>query len=109
MSEKDVQSRVVAAAIELIEKKGWSSEVAARLPSGVSCSYTDPDAACYCLSGSLAAACHQLGVAVSIGVEEINPIIKKKLGMDVNKWNDMPGRTKEDVLRVLREVRENLS
>jgi len=54
---------------------------------------------CYCLIGALAEG--NMSSSLEIGTSSELEFIRSFLGRPVHKWNDEPGRTKQDVLDLL--------
>jgi hypothetical protein len=93
---------VLIEARRLIAEKGWTQDAYARDAKGRN-SLTegfDGDPVCFCADGAIRWATH-----MHQGREEARCLLNKAIGnervfsgYDAWKWNDTPGRTKEEVL-----------
>lgn len=92
---------------ELIER-GWCQRVMARNQFGEEVFYNNSDACEWCLSG----ACAKVGLWWGKLIQEVRKVAGLGdvfvTGETVPGWNDVPGRTKEEVLAVLRQAETNL-
>lgn len=72
--------------------KGFCKHSFARRFDGTPCSNSDPDAASFCIIGSL----------IGSGVNETINFLRSLSGSDsLTSWNDAPGRTQDEVLELL--------
>lgn len=94
-AELDEASRIMLAAADVIERQGWCQL------------YVGDCAGPVCMEGALAIASGRTPNAIL----ECLPVtsealrrIRKAVGEDAFRWNDMPRRTKEEVVAKLRAV-----
>jgi hypothetical protein len=93
----------VLEAARLLIEKSWSQGVAWRDSNGNPCD--EADAVSYCLIGAIHKAANSLSLDVASEISArvwansaVHPYIG---GLSIPVWNDMPGRTKEEVLSVI--------
>lgn len=84
---------------ELLEKKGWCQHVYARNAAGVPVMYDNESACRFCILGAMEAAGKNLDELKRLRAHMIN-----KYKSDPASWNDQPGRTKEEVIALLKEL-----
>jgi hypothetical protein len=94
-------NNILLKAMDLLEV-GWCQHTAAKDGTGQVVSYDYPGACCFCLTGAIARACADFGEPVEIVIRDIIPLFKAKLRKSPIKWQDEPGRTKEEVLALIR-------
>ena len=104
---------VLLKAAELLETKGWTQKEYARDAMGRPTGTLSPDAACYCLMGSIYAAGDQL--EVDIYGEQVVEKVRAQLPYStiprfndaaIPRFNDAVERTKEEVIAVLKAAAE---
>ena len=89
-------TQILAAASELLVTKGWTQGESAKDKDGYCVPSYSPRATCYCLIGAIEK------VAPSWDGLEARDALRRVLGVDnIVKWNDTPGRTKEEVLKAI--------
>lgn len=89
----------------LLVEKGWTQAVMARDSAGYSVSEDDDRATCFCLYGALwRTAQNQDGLRNSV-----RDALHDATGGNFVKWNDAPGRTKDEVLALIRRVKGDAS
>lgn len=110
---------VIDKAIELIETKGWTQGAYARLANGDKTEYTDTAAVCYCISGAMNCAAKQLKNEENDydeiflkGWWTITDVLRNREGGKAWDqpvyWNDESGRTKEEVVELLKKASTKL-
>ena len=91
-------SEIYNKAANLVEK-GWTQDAMARNEQGAEVYSNSRYAISWCLGGALN--CASQGFSLNRRVE-----LRKYLGLDLDvpSWNDDPNRTKEDVIKLLRDA-----
>ena len=97
-------SQALLKAADLLERKGWTQNVAARDVAGQSISCASKEAVCYCVDGAIQ--------AVTVGSctpytdwAQTRATLRDYLDIpSLIVWNDNPRRTKEEVIVALREA-----
>lgn len=88
-------------AYELLEQKGWCQGYYAHTAEGIRCGEHSRKAASFCLMGALhATKDHNNDEFTSAFIA----ITHKIDGESIAQWNDAPGRTKEEVVKLLRSL-----
>lgn len=109
---------LITKAADLIETKGWTQGCNARNAAGERVYVDTPDAACFCVYGALAKCVEQelLGQLNDIAAAELSKYVSREFGeldgrsgQNIVNYNDTPGRTKEEVLAVMRAVAKELT
>jgi hypothetical protein len=91
----------VAAKIE----QGWTQEAFARDAKGNTVDSNSPKAVCWCLRGAMQE--EEAGDAYYwVNRSLINALETKTGRVNLTAFNDMPGRTKEDVLQLIQAAKE---
>ena len=91
-------SKVYNKAADLVEK-GWTQHASARDKHGNSCQVNSTSAVSWCVTGALNLAAWYIPAS---SLKEIRNYIYYSRGM--LDWNDDPNRTKEHVVKLLREA-----
>jgi len=114
-----MNTEIIKKAIELLETKGWTQGAYARNAEGAPIYRMEPEACSFCLSGALSRAYMEMNENHD---DEVDPfyeefrntrigiidIIRKKYGADqIITFNDDDGRTKEEVVGLLKEALNN--
>lgn len=81
---------------ELLEQKGWCQGAMARNRKGFRCGFDDPKATQFCLTGALYRA--------DAYTHEVFFFLRSHIGESFTEWNDAAGRTKEEVIALLKRV-----
>ena len=91
-------------------KRGWTQRAMARTASGRSTYSDNDDAACWCISGSINAARHHLGISPEDYVHlrnYVNRLLQARgQHVSMDTWNDHPTRTANEVIALM-EAAEN--
>lgn len=103
---------VIGDARDVLAKKGWTQHVTARDKWGFEVSIHDKKAAKFCAIGAIYKASLGL-IAIRLSAEkfllaEINSGHRDNPFCNVASWNDMPMRTKKDVLQLFDKVIDRL-
>lgn len=97
-------------AYEVLENYGWVQGTEARDRDGNDVPPLDDQAVCFCLQGAIRRSTggDNEFEKFRISNEKVQTVLNGKLGPAVPgttwEWNDTPGRTKEEVIAVLREA-----
>lgn len=114
---------IVDRAITILETYGWTQGYYARAENGAITASCSSIAASFCVYGALCRATYDLSdqsTSDSDGLrrlisnlpeyETLEEITYTKLGYNnLVHWNDIPGRTKEEVINFLKEIRKELA
>lgn len=97
---------IIEGAIDLLNEKGWCQYTTARATDGYPVAGDDPRAASYCLYGLIVVQDNLWSWSPS--VQGTLRFIEQHLGLPdgqgVSGWNDAPGRTKDEVLSLLKDA-----
>jgi hypothetical protein len=91
---------------------GWTQRAAARNSGGEPVSLRSDAATCWCLGGAIYRSNKPYeGYRVRYALEEILNFKITALGYSRNYvgWNDTPGRTKQEVLNLLTEIKQEIT
>lgn len=97
---------VLVAAREILATKGWTQGVLARGAAGKPLAPHSPDATCFCVAGAMQLVTYHTADGEPHLYFPAIRVLEKHVGM-VDKWNDTPGREKEEVLATLDMVIAN--
>lgn len=97
---------------EIIEQNGWCQRSAAKDSRGLNVDLRSEEAVCFCAVGAIlrkhdknSAAATDIG---KVATKVATPLQMSKTGFSFNDavadWNDAPGRTKEEVVALLKEL-----
>lgn len=101
---KEEQLVTLGRAIALIEK-GWTKGAYARDAENVNVDENDPSACSWCIQGAL----YRAGAGTEMQ-EAVESAVETLTGAEyIHVFNDAPERTKEEVLELLRGVRERVA
>lgn len=92
-------------AADLLEEFGWCQGAFARDPSGSPYFARDKEAVAFCARGALIRAGLALGLAsnwADLAQAQITEQISAAIFCRLDEWNDDPGRTKAEVVALLR-------
>ena len=95
------------------EPKWWGQDAAARTQSGKRVHCFDPKANSFCMTGAVARAAHDLGhvgwTTEPMAFKAMTESLKiDGRGVSVFRWNDMPERTHDEVLKAFDDTIESL-
>ena len=104
---------VLRRAADLVDQ-GWTQGTSARLADGTKTSFSDPDAASFCIAGAVCAAIAK-GEGFSDGcfsssIAALRDFLKNRSEIDLAEeedlgaWNDKPFRKKREVVDLLLEA-----
>ncbi len=102
-------ANILERAAELIETKGWTQGSYVRYGNGEEVGDTDYDAECFCISGALSHASKKKDFDMMCKAYYfLTDIICKTRNSTkcLEKWNDDPARTKEEVIAFLKSAAE---
>lgn len=100
-----VQQDVLKKAAEFIEAFGWTQGTMARTEMGNSCGPNCALATCFCTVGAIKRAIFLLaGNSPEVFHRAIGLFCDAVETNNVPRWNDTPGRTKEEVIDALRRA-----
>ncbi len=99
---------ILEAAAEILERMGWTQDTLARDAEGNETHPCDEDVACLCMVGAMYRACG-FSTAVEMPSEVLHRLrdaifARDERDLSPAEWNDQPGRTKEEVISLLREA-----
>lgn len=98
---------VLIEAINLLETKGWTQHEFARDANGVDVGSLSKSAACFCTIGAINAAQHSLTRKVNPSLrEDAKRAVRDVIQGGIAMWNDTKGRTKDEVIEVLKQAAE---
>lgn len=83
---------------EILEQYGWTQGYFARDKSGMTMPSMSPYATCFCAVGAIKRSDFPTGSSLDVLREHIGAASVE----DVYRWNDAPGRTKDEVIAVLK-------
>jgi hypothetical protein len=90
---------------EIIEKYGWCQNAAARDSDGMSIHALSSEATCFCLSGAVQRAFRGGAYPWLVFMVDTKTFLPRGF-TSVIVWNDAPGRTKEEVIQLLKSVED---
>lgn len=105
-------------AYEVIEKFGWTQGEEARDDAGNRVVYYSPNATCFCIQGAIRKSVDPDGTKSSFDEhgrlfreanDKVQAVLDKRYEDNIDlgttwAWNDHRGRTKEEVIAILREA-----
>lgn len=98
MAEPNILSIVKETRALLTDPKSWTQNVMARDSKGASCSPKAKDACQWCVMGAVRKVVPQEGPECVEDVLKTINAISSVINYHVPNWNDMSGRTHEDIL-----------
>lgn len=112
-------AELITKAADLIEQTGWSQKCNARDAQGKHVMVYDPRATCFCAYGAMAKTMEDIPerqLLLDIAANALNDYVVREFGepeggsgQNIVNYNDTPGRTKEEVLAVMRATAKELS
>ena len=131
MTSKKYATAILGRAADLIDGPGkWTREMLARRQDGSACGYGNDLATCWCVTGAIFRATHDLGLEIgastidgarakgisyelqtahlykgmALAIEAIEQRIRRDGYISVEGWNDAHCRKQADVVSALREL-----
>jgi hypothetical protein len=102
MSKLRSGKAVIRAMLEFYKTHGWTQEVYARDASGDEARYLDSGAVCFCLDGCYL---RVIDAGATLPARQIAlEILYEFTDGNYVRWNDAPGRTKRQVMAMLRRA-----
>ena len=99
-------SEIYNKAADLVEK-GWTRGAMARDDRGDDCEIGSDYAESWCLVGALNLACRGLWLDGGLAEGQYREIREGlRIDCSLTAWNDGPGRTQKDVIKLLRDTAE---
>jgi hypothetical protein len=99
-------SSILSAAADLLEQNGWCQGAEARGPVGEETIRLDPRARSWCIVGSTGRAAWEMGLGLQQSAR-CDRFLAEVIGtQDITAWNDVHGRTKDEVIAALRTASE---
>jgi hypothetical protein len=94
-------ARLLRASATLLRDTGWTQGAMARDTQGRMADFLGSEATCFCLEGAIARARRDGGLSF-VAYDHTFAEVRKTLdGVLPYRWNDVPGRTAEEVIGVL--------
>ena len=116
MNTSDVRGMLDEMIDRLAPAGAWCQGEEAMTATGANCKPTNERARRWCVIGALRAAAESRGISIRNG-SEVGKVMFKRFFeeeehfrlYDITKWNDDPDTTQNDVLKFLRQSREELA
>lgn len=105
--EKITIKEILLDAANLIEIKGWSQKALARDINGNIVSINSPKAETFCAIGAMNRALKKYPRSEQLAFDTLS-VVENYIDNIITNWNDSPLRTKEEVIKTMRDCAATL-